>query len=62
MIWEGHYISEVMGGCSDRRSNGGLDCKSDGSSQVSEPIHMIEQVGEVLRGDGEVTLMGPKYG
>ena len=64
MILKGHYISEVMGSHSDWSSDGGLGCdgmRPKGSSRVwSELISGIEQVREVLRGVGEVMLMGPK--
>jgi len=64
VILEGCYISEVMGGHSDWSPDSGLGCdgvRPKGSSQVQlEPISGTEQVGEVLRGVGEVTLTGPK--
>src|SRR5882724_8019284 len=64
MILEGCYISEVMSSRSDWSSDGGLGCngvRPKGSSRVRlEPISGTKQVGEVLRGVGEVTLMGPK--
>src|SRR5882724_12441660 len=50
MIWEALYISEVVGGCSDRRSDGGLDCKSDGfSGYVSRSVpnaksHLVTRI------------------
>ena len=65
MTLEGHYVSEVVEGCSNWRSDEGLGCdgmRSNGSSRVqSGPIHGTKLVGEVLRGVGEVMLMGPKY-
>ena len=56
---------EVMGGHTNWSSDGGLGCdgmRPNGSSQVlMGPICGTEQVREVLRGVGEVTLKGPKY-
>ena len=49
MILEGCYIPEVMGGCADWVSDGGLGCdgmRPNGSSRVkSGPIHGTEQHG-----------------
>jgi len=65
VILEGHYVTEVMGGHADWSSDGGLGCdgmRSNGPGRIwSEPIHETEQVGELLRGVGEVRLTGPKY-
>jgi len=66
MILEGRYIPEVMGGCANWGSDSGLGCngmRPNGSGRVqSGLIHGAKQHGEVLRGVGEVTLTGPKYG
>ena len=62
----GHYIPVVMGAQSDWSSGGGLGCdgvRTKGSSWVQlEPISGTEQVREVLRAVGEVTLTGSKHG
>jgi len=57
MIFEGRYIPDVMGGCTDWSSDSGLGCDGmmpTGSSQIwSGLICGTDQVGEVLRGVGE---------
>ena len=66
MILEGCYIPDVMGSHTDWSSDSGLGCNGmmpSGSSQVrSGPICGTDQVRELLKGVGEVTVMGSEYG
>ena len=66
VIVESCCIQEGMCGCANWGSDGDLGCNgmsSHGFSQVqSGPIHETKQVGEVLRGVGEVMLTGSKHG
>jgi len=56
---EGHFVSEASDVCSKWCSDGGNHARSKVSSQVRLGlIQGTDQVGEVLRGVSEVTLMG----
>ena len=65
VILEGCYIPNVMGGHTDWSSDGGLGCDGmmpTGSSWILLGlIYGTDQVREVLRGVGEVMLMGSEY-
>jgi len=54
-VWLHQLGSDSDLGCNGMRSNGF-------SRVQSGPIRETEQVGEVLRGVGEVTLTGSKHG
>src|SRR5882724_5230076 len=63
VILESHYILKVMYGCTDWESNGELKCDRMRSSQIqSGLICETAQVGEFLRGVGEVMQSGSKHG
>ena len=63
MILESRCIPEVMYGYANWGFDGELKCDRMRSSRIRlGPIRETEQVGEVLRGVSEVTLMGSKHG
>jgi len=63
VILESHYIPKVMYGCADWESDGELKCDRMRSSRIrSGLIRETAQVGEFLRGVGEVTQSGSKHG
>ena len=62
MILEGCYIPDVMGSHTDWSSDGGLGCDGMMPYWVQSDMIRTNQVGEVLKGVGEVMVTGSEYG